>query len=371
MKLVINTSIQRFGGAIQVALSFIYECIQFPENEYHVFVGPGVGKSLNESDFPSNFTFYHFDFGPVGFSNLKEIQQTLAPFVEKIKPDVMIATSGPTYFRASIPQIIGFNLPLYIYPESPYLKTLPMAKRIKIALRKQLHFYFFKRDASAYVVQTDDVNWRVKKALKTERVFTVTNTHNNFYLNPKTFPPRLPEKEPNVFRWLTLSSYYPHKNLELIPEIVRKLNQSGNRKVEFVLTLKESDFQEKIGAMPGIINVGPVPPEACPSLYSECDGMFLPTLAECFSASYPEAMVMEKPIVTTDLGFARSICGDAAQYFEPKNADDALIKLLEVVENDELQRQLVANGKETLKKFDTAQTRAQKYLEICKEISTL
>ena len=55
-----------------------------------------------------------------------------------------------------------------------------------------------------------------------------------------------------------------------------------------------------------IINVGPIKSAECPSLYSECDIMFFSTLLECFSASYAEAMIMKKPIITTDMGFAHT-----------------------------------------------------------------
>lgn len=366
MKIIINTSHQRFGGAIQVALSFINECRNFPENEYHVWVGQGVGKSLDTSNFPTNFHFYHFDFGEIGFSKIKVIQQTLRPLEEYIEPDVIIATSGPSYYHSIAPQIIGFNLPLYIYPESPFVRNLPWLKKLKFWLKKQVHFYYFKRDAFAYVVQTDDVGQRVKKALRTNKVFTVTNNHSNFYLEESlVFPKKLPKRDNNEFRFLTLTTYYAHKNLELIKEIIPILLKKGLNNVKFVLTLKDEDFQRYIGVHPNIINVGPLKPQECPSLYSECDAMFLPTLAECFSASYPEAMIMKKPIITTDLGFATSICGNAALYFEPMNATDASAKIVDLISSLELQNELVKNGLQELKKFDTPQTRAEKYLEIC------
>ena len=52
MRLLINTSMLRFGGAVQVALSFIHECRLFTQNEFHVILGPGVGAVLDPADFP-------------------------------------------------------------------------------------------------------------------------------------------------------------------------------------------------------------------------------------------------------------------------------------------------------------------------------
>jgi glycosyltransferase involved in cell wall biosynthesis len=225
----------------------------------------------------------------------------------------------------------------------------------------------FKRDAIAILVQTDDVNVRVQKALGIKDVFTVTNNHSHFYtISKKQNIKKLPAKVENEFRWLTLTSYYPHKNLEIIPKIADLLSTNGLTNIKFVMTLKDIDFKKYIGSSDLILNVGQVAPSECPDLYRECDGMFLPTLAECFSASYPEAMIMQKPIITTDFGFSRSICGEAALYYTPKNEIEALDRILKVVASKELQQELVQNGIKELKKFVTARERAQKYLEICK-----
>ena len=370
MKIAINTSHQRFGGAVQVALSFIYECRGYKEHDFHVWVGSGVRKSLCEADFPPNFSFYHFDFGPLSLKKTFSIQKALGKLEQSIRPDVIIATSGPTYFHSEAPQIIGFNLPLYIYHESPHVQNWPPSQKMKMRLKKMVHFYFFRRDAAAYVVQTDDVNQRVRKALQTKEVYTVTNTHNHFYNDWQAFSPKLPKRQDGVFRFATISSWYPHKNLDLIPEVQRVLRKRGITNVEFVLTLKPDDFEEKVlkgSDIPGIHNIGPTPPEECPSLYQECDALFLPTLAECFSASYPEAMKMEKPIITTDLGFARSICGKAALYFNPKSPEDAADKIEQLLTNAALQHLLVKTGREQLKNFDTATERARKYLALCEK----
>ena len=93
--------------------------------------------------------------------------------------------------------------------------------------------------------------------------------------------------------------------------------------------------------------------------------MFLPTLAECFSASYAEAMVMEKPIVTTDLGFARGICGPAAVYYEPANPQAAAEAITGLATSESSQRQLRNAGILRLQSFDTAVSKATKILKLC------
>ncbi|MHA7865531.1 glycosyltransferase family 4 protein [Flagellimonas marinaquae] len=369
MKIIINSAHQRFGGCIQVVLSFINECKKFPQNEYYIWVGEGLVKLIDPADFPDNFYFEYFNFGPITIWKTFKINRVLKLAEQRIKPDVIIATSGPSYFKSDAPQILGYNLPLYIYEDSPFVKQLSFYREARRRIKKYLHFYFFKRDLTALVVQTDDVNQRVRKVLNVNKVYTVTNTPSSFYFNIKKYSTRLPEKDTDEFRFITISSYYGHKNLEIIPKVLSILGSKGINNIKFVLTLKKEDFENKIGAHPSIVNVGPIKPFECPSLYAECDALFLPTLAECFSASYPEAMIMEKPIITTDLGFAHNICADAAIFYKPMDAVSAADAIEKLINDNTLQNTLIKNGKKQLKSFDSPEERASKYLEVCETIS--
>ena len=94
--------------------------------------------------------------------------------------------------------------------------------------------------------------------------------------------------------------------------------------------------------------------------------MFLPTLLECFSASYAEAMVMEKPIITSDMGFAHCVCKDAAIYFNPVDAQDIANKLTKLIDDKNLQISLVQKGKAQLSQFGSSDDRATAILNLCK-----
>lgn len=367
MRLLINTSNLRFGGAVQVALSFVHECRRHDEHEYHVALGPGVGTVLDPGDFPGNFHFHKKSFGMIRLQKLPRVQRELSALEASIQPDCVVTTSGPPFWRSRAPHLVGFNRPLFIYPESPYLKTMPAARKAKLAVQRWLHCRYFRRDADALLVQTDDVNQRVRRLLGTEQVHTVTNNHNGWYEEDAHHPPRLPGRKQGAFRLLTLTNYYPHKNLELIPQAIERLPDTLQNRVEFVLTLTEAQYRGQIGSqIPAQVRlIGPVPPPECPSLYRECDAMFLPTLAECFSASYPEAMKMDKPIVTTDLGFARSICDNAALYYTPCDASSAAEQIARLVNEPDLQETLRRNGRGRLAAFDTPAQRAEKILGIC------
>lgn len=371
MRLLINTSKLRFGGAVQVAASFVEECRAHDEHEYHVVLGPGVGAVLDPTTFPDNFRFYRKAFGVMTLRKLPRVQREMADLETQVRPDCVLTTSGPPFWRSRAPHLVGFNRPLFIYPDSPYLKNLSAARSVKLAAQRWLHCRYFKRDSDALIAQTEDVNRRVRKLLRTEKVYTVTNTHNRWYDQPEEYPRRLPEPADGVYRFLTLTSYYPHKNLDLIPSVIGALRDVFRSRVEFILTLTEEQYRERIGAhIPSQVRLtGPIRPQEAPSLYRECDAMLLPTLAECFSASYPEAMKMKKPIITTDLGFSRSICKDAALYFQPCDPNSAAKQVERLVSNPGLQAELKELGEARLSRFHSAAERAERILEICQGMS--
>lgn len=371
MKLIINASSIYKGGAEQVVLSFIKECIQWTEHEYHVFLRENISNQLNIDEFPSNYKFYNVDKRPGSgiFTYLKKMKR-FRMLERKINPDCVISTGGHGYWRPKVPLVVGFNIPHFIYPESPYFNRLSMSRRLFWKMKKKIHLYFYGR-ADAMVVQTDDVNKRLKSRFPHVPIHTVSNTVNSCFRNPESVPAKLPERNQREVRLLTLSSWYAHKNIGVIRDLIDIYKKKDIDHIKFVLTLPheifEREFPDKYRNM--IYNIGPVPINECPSLYEECDFMFLPTLLECFSASYAEAMIMEKPILTSDLGFAHTVCGKAAVYFNPIDPNDIIQKIDNLLDDTVKQKKLINAGRERLDQFNTSNERASEYISICKNLA--
>lgn len=372
MKLLINTASTHKGGGVQVAFSFIHECIKHRANEYHVIIGPSLRDKIITDNFPDNFHFYFINHRPATrVFSLRSTASFFKNLEKQINPDVVFTTSGPAYWRPKAKHLTGFNLGHHIYTDSPFFSIIPAKKKIRWFAKRNIAKYYFKRDSDAFVVQTDDVNQRLDSWLKNNKpIYTVSNTCSHYFYNPYSFPAKLPKKSEGTFRFLLLSAYYRHKNIEIIADIIRNLPLDCKHNIQFVVTLEEEVYH-KLFEKPiqkYVLNVGSVKLEEAPSLYQECDALFMPTLLECFSASYAEAMAMKKPIITTDLGFARSICQDAALYYDPLNADDALEKILALKNDAEMQQQLISKGTARLKVFNSPEERASKYLEICQSM---
>jgi glycosyltransferase involved in cell wall biosynthesis len=204
--------------------------------------------------------------------------------------------------------------------------------------------------------------------------FTVSNTHSHYFNNFEAGKLLMPIQRENEFRFLSLCSFAKNKNLEILNQVIPILNEYPNdKKIKFVLTIDEKIFQEKFSiiAKNSIINLGRIDISECPQIYFECDALFSPTLLECFSANYPEAMKMDCPILTSDISFANSICNKAALYFNPLNAEDIAVKLLSLVESESLRNKLVEEGNIRLRSFHTSSERAKEYISICKKVSNI
>lgn len=353
-----------------MARSFIEECRDIGGNEYHIILSKALARLVDQNEYPDNFFFYSLGYRPATrVFSFKSHSRDLERIEDRIRPDAVFTTSGPAYWKPKAPHLVGYNLPHYIYGDSPFFSQLTFYKRLKWWMKGQVLKYFFKRDAESFVVQTDDVNQRLGNWLKTDKILTVSNTYSQHYEKPKVVSPKLPEREINEYRFLTLSAWYSHKNLDIIPKVFAALPDHLKRKVRFVLTLPEDIFDRHFPSdSPEIINIGPVKPEEGPALYEECDALFMPTLVECFSASYAEAMKMAKPILTSDLSFAHTVCGDAALYADPMNPNEMADKIIELVENTRLRERLIQNGFRRLESFKTARGRAKEYLGICENL---
>lgn len=363
MKLIINTVNLQIGGAFQRSISFLNEIKEIGKDEYHVFYNENVKNQIDIPSFPSNFKFYYFQHSPASIKHRNKIIKEFNHLEKLIKPNVVFSFVGPCYWKAKSPHLVGYGVPHIVYKDYPYVKNYGIKTKLEMFYKK----WWTKHEANFWVVQTEDVRQRLAKELRVnlDKIFLVSNGIGQQYKNV------LPKKrnDTNTKKLLMISTFRPSKNFDIIKEIVPLLKQDKFN-YEFHITIKQEDYDRNFkGLEDKIINHGHVKSIECPGLYNDCDAMFLPSHLECFSASYPEAMKMEKPILTSDLSFAHTVCGDSAIYFDNLNAQEIADKIKELFHNKNLYNQKVELGKQKLNDFDNSRQQAEKYLKICKEIS--
>lgn len=371
MKIIINLSGNYTGGCFQVGFSFLTECRNLEAHEYHVLLGEVFYKEFLQYSFPDNFYFYR-----IPLLKWYKLNHYVNNIVDDIKADVAFSIFGPPYVRFSIPHLTGFAQGYYIYPESPYWDVCPLSERIKQFLKKKIHLFLYRKYSDAIVTETTDATERIKRILGgKKKYYTVSNTCNSYFTDyTQGIPLLLPERKEKEFRLLMVCTYRPHKNIESIPFVIQKLLEKNIQDIRFVLTIDSVNFERIFGneeIRKYVYNVGYVNGSTLPQLYSECDALYLPTFIECFSANYPEAMAMGKNILTSDLGFAHSVCKDAALYFDPCGYEDIATKIEIIRKNEVLQSRLRENGYRILKQdIPSSRQRAERYLEICEEMLT-
>ncbi len=369
MKLIINAASLSGTGVTQVAVSFIEECRLFTDNIYVVFLSDAVASNLDLNQFPPTFSFYIFSgklYNPFCWKNIIKMNQ----ITSKFNPECVFSIFGPSWWHPKVPHLQGYAYPHYVYPDSPIWGIMSLKEKLKWTLYKNIHKVALLHSGHFFVCETSDVSRRLATFLNISpsNIFTVSNTANTFFRN---FQHKQVHREnQKEFRFFTMCSPYFHKNLGILNQVIPILDKEISS-VVFYVTLKSEDYNNLFhpNVRHRIRNVGVLKAKDCPNLAGHCDALFLPTLLECFSASYPEAMILNKPIVTSDLSFARDICGDAAIYFNPLDAKSIVNTIIRLLNDKDLYQSLIEMGRRRVSEFYTPYERAKAYLEICKKIA--
>ena len=375
MKILINTSNLYVGGGLQVALSFINELKEMKTSHiYHIFLSQAIDKQLDKNSFSDNFHFYLIERSPASLKTRKQIVARLNKLENQIQPDIVFSVFGPSYWKPKAKHLSGFADGWVYNPDSVAYDRLPLFKRMKMQLHGKYKSYYLQKDADYFVMETEDAKIKLSEVLgiKKENIFVVGNTYSTvfndeIYLNESNeLYLKLPPKQDEEFRLMYIAHNHANKNLTVINDLLPLLSEQN---IKFVLTLDETSFKNLFPVLTDkIINLGPISQKSCPSVYKQSDALFAPTLLETFSAAYPEAMKMQKPILTSNYSFATDVCKDAALYFDPLDPKDIAEKINKLASSKTLQQKLIEKGKKRVKEFETARTRAEKYVAICEKI---
>lgn len=379
MKILVNASTCVVGGGMQVAAAFVSRALQEPGPvSFRFALSPQVAANLPGLT-PHDSRVAIVTPSPARLWQGHASRHALQAIENQFRPDVVFTVFGPAYVRFRSPHVCGFADGWVTHPAKHALSALPALQRARIvATSKYKERHLSRRDY--YWVETETARRGLSRLLRLDA--TQTKVIANCYAPCFAQYARAaggPRTDATV-RVLTLAGPYPHKQLLIIPEVARLLaRRSPTRTYRMVVTLPHDGPEvtrfwakaTELGVMSMIQNAGTLRISECPRWYDASDMLFLPTLLETFSATYLEAMVMGRPIVTTDLDFARDVCGEAAQYFSPLSANDAADAIAAVATNSELRQRLVQHGYDRLQLYPTPEGKYEQTMRWLAEVADL
>jgi glycosyltransferase involved in cell wall biosynthesis len=290
----------------------------------------------------------------LGFGNLGKIAQ-------ERRADVIWSLNIGSYVRSSIPQVLSVNNPHQVYPW--HITRYHPDNRFHVAALR----WFFRRSlrvSEGVIVQTPIMGEYVRKISGApNRIQVVPKAvENDGDFLPQPLPFDLKKNlETNLgkqmFTFLFVSTYVPHKNHKILVESFERL-AAEEIPVRVVITLRLDELlaiggekARRLVDSRHLVPVGWVKKVYLKSLYDACDACLMPSLLESLSSVHLEAMQWGKPQISADLPYARDLCGHATLYASAENPVDWVVKVKEFTSDATLRMNLVNAGHEQMKRF--------------------
>jgi hypothetical protein len=370
MRILFNASTIVSGGGIQVSINFIIASISDLSNTFYYCLSRKVYDSLDDELKKKIINLAIFDKSPANLFYRSICQSKFNEIDNKFKPDMSLTIFGPAYVNLKCKSLVGFADPWATHSNKYAFSKLSLIKRVHRILLTQYKLYYL--DSFNYLwVETDFVNTLLSKKLKNKIIYTIPNTVNPIFYSEKK---KIQEVNNEVKRVFILSADYPHKNIDIIIDIIKELKIRKIYNIRFILTLPEDSKTYSLikksllkeDCQGYIENKGVLSADQCFDEYNKCDLVFLPSLLENFSAVYIESNLMRRPLLVADFEFVRNICHDSCLYFEPLNHLDALSKINTLLFDQKKRDFILMNSLKI--SFESHENKYNKMINILKNI---
>lgn len=350
-RILINASTCVVGGGVQVAAGFLHHLhARLHELGWEVAVvaspqvlaecvhlGPKPGwRMLAIAPSPAS---------PLrGMGSRREIHALIRDF----HPQGCFTVFGPSYLWLGIPEVSGFADPSVTNPNRHFLRNHGMLDALRTRFNGLVKMLAVRRVRRFWVeTETARRGLALRLGIPEGRIEVIPNVVNPLFVPEVADPPA------GRLRFLYLSAFYPHKNHAFLLPVAQALREEWPELAfEFAVTLPASsadwmalrDSFRRAGLDGHIRTLGRLGIRDCPAAYRDAHVVFHPSLLEVFSASYLEAFAARRPLVATDLAFAREACGEAAIYFHPDRPVQAARALHAVATDPGLRARLIEAG---------------------------
>lgn len=359
MRILINTisTKKHSGGAFQIASNFLLKTLEHTDVEWYYITSEDLNEKIGAS-FESirGKKYFVFPTQPDFLHTYIKVKKEIAKLENQIAPDVVYSVSAPSYLKFSTPEVMRFTNGIVTHPNKYSRKILSIIQRIKISFYCKVQVILIK-NIKYFITQTETTKTGLLRltGVKADNVKVVSNvlpaSFNSFDV--------LKNYDNDWIDIACIGNPVPHKNFDIIPDVILHLKNLGIYNVRFHTTIpNDHPLIRKIkktlnyyGLSNNLINHGRISQLELGKVYNHCKFCFLPTLLEVFSASTVEAMYFELPTVATNFAFNSEIFEDSCLYYTPMNAKEAASQFFKLITDECLQKKLVKKMKSKLEKF--------------------
>jgi glycosyltransferase involved in cell wall biosynthesis len=359
-RILVNLAPLKGGGGQTVALNFIKAAIMNDQDGVdYVFV---VAKGSDIDTFLSkNSTF-------------KKVRAPKSPLLRiawelffgwyavlRVRPNIIYSCFGYAQILTKVPQVTGSADSNLYYPNINFWEDEPPLERLRRWLVDQYRKACL-RQSSGVIYENPDMQRRSSVVFRSKPTVFIPPSFVQEKTEVKT---RNLEPHPMEVTLLFLCGWQRNKNFMLIPEIILELKKRGLLvKVVFTAPLNGGALHEEFLRNCRDMDVsgnlelsGPIPNEKLPDYYSRATVVCLLSRLESFSNNIVESWLYRRPLLISDLPWARAICGDGAVYVNRDSASDISDKVCMLLRSKERYQAVVSRGLEELGKLPSQSER--------------
>ena len=359
MKIIINTiSTKKIsGGAFQISQNFLLKSLDHRDVEWYYITSQDLDDVIGKNfDDIRNKRYFVFPTQPDFKRSYEKVKKQVRELEDFIKPNVVYSVTAPSYFSFKSTEVMRFTNPLVTHPNKYSQSMQSLKERIKTWLYCKNQIRLMKK-AHFFITQTETTKQGILRITgePESHVCVVKNVLPSIFRNIDNTP----IKEDEWINIACVGNPVPHKNFDILPDVLNELKKLGIQNARFHTTIPfdhplKSELErqlERLDMRENWVNHGRVSQKELGAMYQRCQLCFLPTLLEVFSASTVEAMYFKLPIVATDFLFNTEVLENSCLYYEPKNAQDAAKQFAKLIEDKNLQELLKERMQQKLTKY--------------------
>lgn len=361
MHLFVNGLAANAGGGLTYLRNVVPELSKHPEVRATIALSSALQPEFERRQ---NISFVSLPSSSGAMRRFWREQTSLRRMVSESGASVLISTGNFALRNSPVPQILLSGNSLYTSED--FRLDLRCRRDYRLLADTYVKGVLAKRSltwADCTVAPTkafakDLERWSGEKIEAIHHGFD----HQRFFQDERKLPREIQAKVDaarGAVRLLFVSHYNYYRNFETLfralPIIQKHL---GPRQVKLFLTCKlatrenpgayraetGASLVRRLNITDSVIELGTVPYELLHHLYRACHIYVTAAYTESFAHPLVEAMASGLPVVASDLGVHREVCGESAVYFDRFSPREAAAQILGVLASQDLRQSLAARG---------------------------